>query len=139
MIEGERSDPPAEQWVPASQLISRVFDRMGVDPAMRIKFDDGREVVLGTLVGEVAHALVSTPPIVRARVETPPELPTVRLVTSEGLVAVVPIFPFVKMPGVIVWGERVFAFDRNRDHGGREPEPEYREAFAWACPFAAKR
>lgn len=58
-------------------------------------------------------------------------MPTVKLYTSDGhFVTEESFLPYVKLPEVVVWGQRFFVW--------REDHQQYREAFAhWIPPRAS--
>lgn len=60
-----------------------------------------------------------------------------RLVTADSqFVALVDVLPFQSLPGVAIWGERVFVL--RPEASWSEPGlPEYGEAFAYWIPPAA--
>lgn len=59
------------------------------------------------------------------------KMPHARLLTAEGkFVTLAEVLPFDRWPDVLVWGTRLFQFERsNKDDG--DDLAEYRECFAW--------
>jgi hypothetical protein len=64
---------------------------------------------------------------------------TVRLAVRDGgHVADLQIPPFVTLPEVLIWGQRVFAFHAERASGEDPAIAEYREVFFYWVPITGE-